>query len=215
MKSQTRIILLVGWIVLLLIASPAQATLFGFYNITSSEVSIGEAQLFVDVVDFGSGQISFTFKNIGPEASAIARVYFDDSLQLFTSLLTIDSSAPGVSFSANAKPPNLPAGNTVGFQQVFSAGADPAPSKNGINPDEYLLMVFALGDGLTFDNVISALTTGDLRIGLHAIAFANDGGGSFINNKTPVPIPASLLLLASGLFSLDVYRRKVRRKFRQ
>ena len=79
-----------------------------------------------------------------------------------------------------------------------------------MNPDESLGMIFALADGLTYDNVISALTTGDLRIGLHAIAFQSGGGGSFVNNQTPAPIPPSVVLLGSGLFGLALYRRKLK-----
>jgi hypothetical protein len=43
--------------------------------------AIGEAQLFVELTDLGS-QVEFTFTNIGPDASSITDVYFDDGTLL-------------------------------------------------------------------------------------------------------------------------------------
>ncbi|MDI6451819.1 hypothetical protein [Anaerobaca lacustris] len=65
----------------------AEPHTFRFYSITSNnptDVAIGEAQLSVEVSDCGSEQVLFTFRNEGPEASSIARIYFDNfALGLF------------------------------------------------------------------------------------------------------------------------------------
>ena len=64
-----------------LVSSPAlQATLINFDNITGNDLgnaNIGENQLFVELLS-APGQITFTFQNVGPEASAISEIYFDN-----------------------------------------------------------------------------------------------------------------------------------------
>lgn len=193
--------------------SPAQAALFSFGCITNNSAancSTGESQLFVDVTDAGSNQVSFTFTNTGPNLSSIADVYFDDGTLL--GIASIDNSSAGVSFSQGANPGNLPGGNSIGFQTTagFLADSDAPVQPNGVNPGEYLGITFNLLSGVTYMDTITAMQSGtDLRIGIHVQGFEYGGSESFINNVTVVPIPAAIWLFGTGLIGLiGVARRK-------
>lgn len=216
------------WLGLCLSVPVAQASVltFGFQCITNnvpSQCLIGQNQLFVDVVDdsqsssFGgvtvapsSGQVGFLFYNIGPSPSVITLVLFDDGvLSLPLSLVQVS----GVSFSQVSGSPTLPGGGglTPPFATTsgFGAHANPPPPANGVGPSEALGIIFSLASGKTWGDVISAMGTGSLRIGLHVQAIgATDGSESFINNPNPVPEPATLGLVGAGLALLGWRKRK-------
>ncbi len=190
----------------LLIPLQANASLYNFFNITNNDAgdaAIGEAQLSVDVTDPGGNQVLFTFLNIGPEASSIADVYFDDNSGQLLSIASIDNSFSGVSFSEGASPGNLPGGNTIGFISDFSADSDPPAQPNGVNPGEELGVLFNLAGGSSFANVIGGMNSSDLLVGIHVQGFASGGSESFVT-----PIPPTVLLLASSLIGLAGIRRK-------
>ena len=198
-------------------AASGSALPLGFDCITGNvagDCAIGEAQLSVDVSDLGGGQVLFVFSNAGPDASSITDVYFDDGTLLgIAGLIDADDNAlgpfghAGVDFSQGASPPDLPGGNDVGFEVTagFLADSDPAAQPNGVNPLETLGVVFNLQGGGTFADILSELTTGELRIGIHVQGFATGGSESFIN--IPVPEPGTALLLGVGLGLLGLRRR--------
>ena len=204
------------------IAAPAYAILYGFDNITNNnpaDAAIGEAQLSVDVTDQGSGLVLFTFSNTGPEASSITDVYFNDaSLFDFASLIDADDnpngylSDPGVDFSPYASPGDLPGGNNASPPFVMapaspSFDSDPDVQANGVNPGEFLGILF---EDASFTDVIAAINSLDLRIGIHVQGFASGGSESFVNGNgiSSVPEPAAMLLLGGGLICLAVVGRK-------
>lgn len=193
-----------------LAGTPAQGVTIGFQCLTQSQpgdCAIGETQFSVNATDQGGGVVRFHFKNAGPAASVLSELYFDDG-----SLLTLSNviDGPGVDFEWDASPPNLPGGeNAVPPFQVtegFLAASVPSPVVNGAGPTEWVAIEFTLQNGQSFADVISELTTGELRIGIHVIGFASGGSESFIN--TPIPEPSTALLLGGGLLGMALRRRE-------
>lgn len=219
---------------LVLIAAPVWAGphTYGFSSITNNnagDVAIGEAQLSVDVSDPGAQQVLFTFRNEGPDASSIARIYFDDFGGLLSGIGAIEES-DGVSFShagqtgarqpgrlgraigpQSAGPPILPGGNeadpsfqvTPGLLASADAGRGGVP-EHGVNPGEWVEILMNLSDGHVIEDVLAGIHSGALRIGLHVIGFAGGGSESFVI----VPAPGAALLGLMGLGAAGLKLRK-------
>jgi hypothetical protein len=199
-------------------AMPAQAITFtyDFFNITGNnagDAAIGENQLFVDVTDSGS-DVVFTFRNTGPEQSAIANIYFDDNgvpktLQALEAII----NGTGVNFVAGGNPSDIPGGNDPAFNFTadFTTSASAPPPRNGVNPGEQVGFRFSLFQGITFDDVIADLNNGSLRLGMHVIGFASGGSESFINNPgddpdpDPQPVPEPATAAALGVLALGAF----------
>lgn len=204
-----------------LAASAAQAATYSFVGVTSNNatnVNTGQSQLSLDVIDSGAGTVSFTFNNAGPLASSITDVYWDDQARLLRSMGSITYSS-GVSFSQGASPGNLPGGNTIGFSVSptgASADSNSPVQPMGVNPGEWLTIVWSLVAGATYNDVLAALNlggdqSGSLRVGIHVQGFSNGGSESFVSEPpAPVPVPAAGLLLAGGLGAMGVLRRRRR-----
>lgn len=199
----------------LLSSVPAFAALFTFDGITRNKTAdtiAGESQFDLAVTkDDIDHYVTFTVSNKGPAASSIARIYFQDMAGLLNSY---SSFVPigNVSYKTGASPPVLPGGNSIGGFSVhhgFSA-KNPAP-KYGINPDESLGIIFSLEDSnFGYQDVISSMTSGNLRFGMHVIGFDSGGSEAFVNHLPPVhtPIPGTVFLFGSGLTLLVFCRRR-------
>jgi hypothetical protein len=215
----------------------ADSVVMGFDNISANRVAdatTGEAQLSVTMTDLGFNvargkhQVEFRFANSGPNASSITDVYFDDGT-LF-GIASITDSGSGVSFSQGASPGDLPSGNSLDpdfeTSQGFLADSDPAAQPNGVNPGEWLAIVFDLLPAKNFQSVKGALLNPDpsqgdsLRIGIHVQGFARGGSETFVNTPpdddtgTPsaVPEPSSLALLSIATLAMMGYPLRRRRK---
>lgn len=213
--------LCIAGIIILLGSFSAFASMYtySFYNITNTipaNVEIGKAQLSVDVTDIGvaSNQVLFTFWNKGDDSCTISEIYFDDgSLLGIAELIDKNSGGdPGVDFDEGANPPNLPNWDNavppfIATASFSSQANNPAPQK-GVDPGEYLGIIFNLQTGRNFDDVINDLSTGDLRIGLHVTNFELGESESFINI---VPIPATVWIFGAGILGLFGIRRKLSR----
>lgn len=175
---------------------------FNFTNITNNDATdalIGENQLSVVVHDEGTLLVKFCFNNAGPAASSIADVYWDDNAGLLTSIQSFSTTGT-VAFSEGASPPNLPGGNGISpaFSADFSADSDPPAQPNGVNPGEELCVLFNTQD--SFENIIAAMNSGQLRVGIHVQGYASEGSESFVTDGvTIIPEPASMVLAMIGM----------------
>lgn len=206
-------------LVVTMAVSAAQAVPYSFVGVSNNNATnttTGQAQLSLDVTDSGSGTVSFTFNNAGPLASSITDVYWHDQAGVLGTMGSITGSS-GVSFSQGASPGNLSGGNTIGFSvspSGASADSNSPVQPMGVNPGEWLTIVWSLVSGTTFSDVIAALNlggnqAGSLRVGIHVQGFANGGSESFVNGPpAPVPVPAAGLMLVAGLGALGFARRR-------
>jgi hypothetical protein len=216
-KKKLTIAAIVPVLTLLCVAVKAGPT-YSFTNITNNsafDAAIGEAQLFVEVTDSGA-QVEFTFTNMGPDASSMTDVYFDDGMLLGIASIT---NTPGlVEFSQFAAPPDLPGGNNAAPPSVttagFSADSDPPTQPFGVNPGEFLGITFDLQAGGVFDDIVSDLASGALRIGIHVQGYSSGGSESFINNgivdggNGVIPAPGAVVLGCIGVGVVSWLRRR-------
>lgn len=205
------------------LSSASRADMFGFTRIEPSNAQEDiAAQLSVDVTPVGSNQVLFTFghdSGMGgtPTGATIAQIYFDDDVPILASLVQIrdyqydPTLYPKVDFEVGANPPVLPGGQNVdpSFVVDLAYGANNPAPQWGVDPGESVGLVFNIVSEAGFDDVISSILSGNLRIGLHVISIDPDGkSDAFINNTVPVPLPGAVVLGSLGLGFAEWLRRR-------
>jgi hypothetical protein len=189
---------------------------------------------------WGRQKVGFKFDNNSIISSSITDIYFDARPDTGSSLLFSNVSifeGSGVDFSKSANPTTLPGGAelTPPFDRrpEYSADSDSPVSHNGINPNEWLKLVFMLNYNRTIDDVIAEIAAGgsttdkNLRVGIHIQSLPKDihygwycccpppdysDSASAINCTKPItPEPATICLLGLGALSL-IRRKKIERR---
>jgi len=169
--------------------------------------------------------VLFTFWNnesgiTNPIDSSICDIYFDDGALLDMEEIV---NSDGVKFSSGARPRNLPGGNGMipPFKTTkgFSLDSDSPVSRNGIDPGEWLGIVFTLQDNMTVEDVDQALLAGTflapdadpddpmtLRIGIHVQGLPdNDESDLYVQH---VPVPGAVIMGMLGLGCVGAVNRK-------
>lgn len=200
-------------------AGLAGAATFSFTNITgnnATHAAAGESQLSLDVLSAGPGVAQFVLSNASSGmASSVRGIWIDNAGGVLASIAGI-VTAPGVVYTAGSSG-SLPGGESVSFSATHALGlkaSSPAPAK-GVNPGESLTWTYNIAGGFAFADVIDAMNSGDLRLGLHLIALPNNGSEGFVttpnDDDTPtdmIPAPMSGLLAGAGLFAVGARRRR-------
>jgi hypothetical protein len=188
-------------------ATSAGAATFGFDCIagTAQACGVGEASLSVNVVDSGNGKVTLTFANSDAGTSSMPGLYLDDS-DLIAS--AANAGGAGTMFQRGGKPRNLLGSAAISFNSDFRFTAKRPKVTNGVQGGETLTIVLTLRSGVTFADVISALGSGALRIGVHIAdtdpgclgdnpgpqCTGDPGAASLVNLPNAVPEPVAALL---------------------
>lgn len=198
--------ILVVFLVCTLGAGSAFATLYQFEIFTDNGNFNDDPgmNIYMDVTNGGS-VAEFTFYNNSTVQTSVTNIYFDDGPMIGAAMNIVNGS--GTNFAEDG-PTNLPGGNMIGFDadREFNIGAEPAPPSNGINnigPDEWATVELIL-DGFTLLDVLTALDSGTLRVGIHIQDFTDGSSESAVN----IPEPATILMLGLGGLALRKKRRK-------
>jgi len=192
-------ILAVAGVAALSAVSAAPASAFSFVNIAGGDTPGNPYvnSFTFDVLNKGSSVI-FKIKNSGDAAAPsmfISKVLFDDNKYLSNPLFNIGNVGQ-VAFNGGPGKDQLPQGGN-GFDTDYAFS-----SKNGDGNAGGIQAGETLGLSFTgnYNNVIFALTSGDLKIGLHVQGLPNGQSDSYISSSSgnTENTPEPLTMLAAG-----------------
>jgi len=178
--------------------SAAPASAFSFGNIAGGD-TVGDNYLSsfsFDVIDQGAS-VLFNISNSGNAVASnmfIGKVLFDDNGYLSNAVANV-GNVGDVSFSGGASDDQLPQGGT-GFTTDYAFTRDNGGGNQwGVQGTETLGVSFT-GN---YANVISALNSGALKLGLHVQALPNGASDSYISSTSNTEAtPEPLTMLAAG-----------------
>ncbi|MEG4857385.1 PEP-CTERM sorting domain-containing protein [Microcoleus sp. K1-B1] len=178
--------------------SAAPASAFSFGNITGGDTP-GDAYVnsfSFDVIDEGSS-VLFNIFNSGNAAAPsmfIGKVLFDDNGYLSNAVANINNIGD-VAFTGGASSDQLPQGGT-GFTTDYAFTRDNGGGNKWAVQGSESLGVRFTGN---YADVVSALNTGALKLGLHVQALPNGASDSYISSTSNTEAtPEPLTMLAAG-----------------
>ncbi len=197
---------------LLLAATTVFANSYNFMQITDNGNTPVASQLLVNVTQSGSN-VLFKFTNSSVIASSITDIYFDyGNTNYLTSISNNILGAAGESFGVDFRDGtigNLPSGNPIGFTADARGSSAPPTMANGVNfSNEFAAFLGVLGINSSFGDVIAALDSNALRIGLHVQAIDNLGSSELFGSESfvsapgrpsQVPVPGAIWLFGSAI----------------
>ena len=218
-------------------AAPAQAIVYDFkmYRGASSDLAWTGSHLFVDVAEdstTAANDVTFTFTNQLPtltplpgfDQPSVVAFWFDTGAHssLFSSIsVTATSGLVNLVPRTPTTHPYLPANFTPDYKFGLSTQYPLSKGIYGVGPGESATMTATLGAGMSFSDVVGALSEGTnaatatagLRIGLLAYWLKGTGrdDAGYINNSI-VAVPEAetwaMMLAGLGLMGFMVHRRK-------
>lgn len=192
------------------------------FNFACTEGSAGNCGIGVSDVSFSvaavdANTIEFLITNSPVstplnQQGVVTEVYVDVGT---TTFLNLDSASlregEGVVFGLDAGGPNLPGGNAIAFSADYGVDAASPSPKNGINGGEFLGLRFDLTGSNDINQVISAIGSGSLRLGLHFQSVGNNEGSISLVSVSPIPEPHEWAMMMAGLgLVAAITRRRIK-----
>lgn len=178
--------------------SAAPASAFTFGNIVGGD-AVGDAykDSFSFDVTGDASSVFFKIANSGNAAAStmfISKVFFDDNGYLSAPSANVGNTGE-VAFTGGASGDQLPQGGS-GFTTDYAFSSNNgAGNKWGVQGGEALGLSFS-GN---YNNVVAALNSGALKLGLHVQALPNGASDSFLSSSANTEnTPEPLTMLAAG-----------------
>jgi hypothetical protein len=201
MKSPLTLVkslLAVAGVAALSAVSAAPASAFNFSNIAGGD-TVGDnyvSNFNFNVVDQGDRVLFniYHLVNSATPTSFISKVFFDDNNYLSDPWLNIGNFGT-VTFTSDASNAQLPQGGQ-NFTTDYAFSRQVPGNGNAIQGGEKLGVSFQ-GN---YDNVVTALNSGALRLGIHVQALPGGASDSYIssNSANTQDTPEPLTMLAAG-----------------
>lgn len=151
-----------------------------------------------------NGYMNFNIMNNSYNVySVISAIYIED---LNGSIYNLSIQPNGdVEFTIDDRPSEFPSGQNLlpPFESTASIRANPPPALNGIEPGEQLNLTFLYNEG--YNDLVEDVENGDVRVGIHVIAFPDESSESAVIHV--VPEPQTMLLFALGICGLLLWRK--------